>query len=216
MGFAFAEENKDTVHEIAVAAEPNGECIAPTAETISDNSYPLSRDLYIYVNTAKAAENASVAAFVDYYLADGTISSVLETVPYVNLAPEALAETPGRLGRRQVASPPPPNGLGPWGVPGPFAYPRSTARRRSPFHGPGLPGATRPASRSPAAPGGDAARRAVRAVFLGSALATVVISAFIVLDGAVPGDRLPGPDRPQPADRHRLVPAARHLRHRRP
>jgi phosphate transport system substrate-binding protein len=93
VGFAFAEENKDTVHEIAVAEEVNGECVAPTEASISDNSYPLSRDLYIYVNTAKAAENASVAAFVDFYLADGTISSVLETVPYVNLAPEALAET---------------------------------------------------------------------------------------------------------------------------
>jgi phosphate transport system substrate-binding protein len=93
VGFAFAEENKDTVHEIAVAEEANGECVAPTEATISDNTYPLSRDLYIYVNTAKAAENTSVASFVDYYLADGTISSVLETVPYVNLAPEALAET---------------------------------------------------------------------------------------------------------------------------
>jgi hypothetical protein len=45
------------------------------------------------VNKAKAAENAAVGAFVDFYLADGTIASVLETVPYVNLAPEALAET---------------------------------------------------------------------------------------------------------------------------
>jgi phosphate transport system substrate-binding protein len=93
VGFAFAEENKDKVHEIAIAKEANGECIAPTPETIADGSYPLSRSLYIYVNKAKAAENAAVAAYVDYYLADGTIASVLETVPYVNLAPEALAET---------------------------------------------------------------------------------------------------------------------------
>jgi hypothetical protein len=34
-----------------------------------------------------------VVGYIDYYLADGTISSVLETVPYVNLRPEALAET---------------------------------------------------------------------------------------------------------------------------
>jgi hypothetical protein len=45
------------------------------------------------VNTAKAAANPAIGAYVDYYLADGTISSVLETVPYVNLAPAALAET---------------------------------------------------------------------------------------------------------------------------
>ncbi len=45
------------------------------------------------MNKARAAANPGVVSFVDYYLADGTISSVLETVPYVNLAPDALAET---------------------------------------------------------------------------------------------------------------------------
>jgi phosphate transport system substrate-binding protein len=93
VGFAFYEENADVVHAISVAEEPGGECVAPTADTIADNSYPISRDLYIYVNKAKAAENPALAAFVDFYLADGTISSVLEVVPYVNLTPEALAET---------------------------------------------------------------------------------------------------------------------------
>ena len=93
VGFAFAEENKDTVGEIQVAKDVNGTCVAPTAETISSGEYPLSRNLYIYVNNAKAAENPAVVGYVDYYLADGTISSVLETVPYVNLTPETLAET---------------------------------------------------------------------------------------------------------------------------
>ena len=46
-------------------------CVAPTAETIADGSYPISRTLYIYVNKAKAAANPAVAAYVDYYLADG-------------------------------------------------------------------------------------------------------------------------------------------------
>jgi phosphate transport system substrate-binding protein len=93
VGFAFAEENKDKVNEIAISKDANGECVAPTAETIGDGSYPLSRALYIYVNKAKAAENAAVSAYVDYYLAEGTIASVLATVPYVNLTPEALAES---------------------------------------------------------------------------------------------------------------------------
>lgn len=93
VGFAFAEEHRDKVTEIAIAEEANGECVGPTAETIADGSYPLSRPLYIYVNTARAAENPAVGAYVDFYLADGTIASVLETVPYVNLTDEALAET---------------------------------------------------------------------------------------------------------------------------
>ena len=57
VGFAFAEENSDKVTEIQVSKDPNGTCVAPTAETIADGSYPLSRSLYIYVNKAKAAAN---------------------------------------------------------------------------------------------------------------------------------------------------------------
>ena len=93
VGFAFAEESADAVKEVAVSEEPGGECIAPTTETIADGSYPISRSLYIYVNKAKAADNAAVAAYVDFYLAEGTISTVLEAVPYVNLPADTLAET---------------------------------------------------------------------------------------------------------------------------
>jgi ABC-type phosphate transport system substrate-binding protein len=93
VGFAFYEENLDAVRAFKIAEEAGGTCVEPTAETIASNEYPISRDLYIYVNKAKAADNPAVTAYVDYYLADGTISTALETVPYVNLTPEALAET---------------------------------------------------------------------------------------------------------------------------
>jgi len=93
VGFAFAQENKDTIKELAVSKAPNGDCVEPTDATIADGSYPLSRSLYIYVNKAKAAANPAVVGYVDYYLADGTISKVLETVPYVNLPADALAAT---------------------------------------------------------------------------------------------------------------------------
>jgi len=93
VGFAFAEENTDKIKELAVSKDANGTCIAPSVETISDGSYPLSRSLYIYVNKAKAVANAAVVAYVDFYLAEGTISKVLETVPYVNLPVATLDAT---------------------------------------------------------------------------------------------------------------------------
>jgi ABC-type phosphate transport system substrate-binding protein len=93
VGFAFYEENLDRVRAFSIAAEAGGPCIEPTAETIASNEYPISRDLYIYVNKQKAAANPAVAAYVDYYLADGTIGRVLETVPYVPLADQALGES---------------------------------------------------------------------------------------------------------------------------
>ncbi len=45
------------------------------------------------MNKAKAEANPAVAAYVDFYLAEGTIAKVLETVPYVNLPAEELAAT---------------------------------------------------------------------------------------------------------------------------
>jgi phosphate transport system substrate-binding protein len=92
VGFAFVEENLDTIKPIQV--DGGGGCIEPTAETIRSGEYPISRDLFIYVSTTAAQDNPAVAPFVDYYLSDAGIGSVLGTeqgqVPYVPLAPEDL------------------------------------------------------------------------------------------------------------------------------
>lgn len=104
VGYAFAKENEDRVKLLQIDDGESG-CIAPTPETIASNEYPISRDLWIYVNKAKAEENPAVAAYVDFYLSDGLISEVLETVPYVPLADDALAETQQRWADRQVYTP---------------------------------------------------------------------------------------------------------------
>ncbi|MGH2383594.1 MAG: substrate-binding domain-containing protein [Candidatus Limnocylindria bacterium] len=90
VGFAFYEENADVVKALEV---DGGEgCVAPTAETIASNEYPISRDLFIYVNTDRAASNETLTSFVDYYLSDEGIAAV-EEAGYVPLTPEALEET---------------------------------------------------------------------------------------------------------------------------
>lgn len=91
VGFAFAEENADKVKELGVSKKPNDTCVSPSHETIADGTYPVSRTLYIYVNKAKAASNSAVKAYVDYYMADGTITTTLQTVPYVELPAAKLA-----------------------------------------------------------------------------------------------------------------------------
>jgi phosphate transport system substrate-binding protein len=91
VGFAFAEEAGDQVKEIAVAPEAGTDCVEPSAETIADGSYPISRSLYIYVNAANADANEAVAGFVDYYLSDEGIGSVSE-VGYVDLPDDQLQE----------------------------------------------------------------------------------------------------------------------------
>jgi phosphate transport system substrate-binding protein len=91
VGFAFAENAGDSVKEIAISAEPGGDCVEPSAETIADGSYPLARTLYIYVNKAKAADNEAVSAYVDFYL-DG-LSEWVEATGYVPLPEDQASET---------------------------------------------------------------------------------------------------------------------------
>jgi phosphate transport system substrate-binding protein len=94
VGFAFYENNTEAVRAIPISAEPDGECVEPTAETIASNEYPISRDLYIYVNAANAEDNEALAAYIDYYLSDEGIASVSE-VGYVSLESATLEETRG-------------------------------------------------------------------------------------------------------------------------
>ena len=89
VGFAYAQATEGKVKELEV--DGGDGCVGPTADTIADASYPLSRSLYIYVNKAKAEANPAIAAYVDFYLNDGL--SAVEEVGYVPLPDEEIATT---------------------------------------------------------------------------------------------------------------------------
>lgn len=89
VGYAFYAENTDRLKAFEVDAGDG--CVAPSDETIADGSYPLSRPLFIYVNTGKLAENPALAPFVEFYLNDG-IAAVAEA-GYVDLPANELEET---------------------------------------------------------------------------------------------------------------------------
>ena len=98
VGFAFVEENLDTIKPLQV--DGGDGCIEPTVETIADGTYPIARDLYVYVNAAKAEENPAVAGYVDFYLSDeglGVIGPDVDAgqVPYVPLASADIEATKG-------------------------------------------------------------------------------------------------------------------------
>ncbi|HEX8805216.1 MAG TPA: substrate-binding domain-containing protein [Acidimicrobiales bacterium] len=91
VGFAYAEEAGDQVKELAVSAEPGGDCVEPSPDTIADGSYPLARSLYIYVSKAAATDNPAVVPFVDFYL-DG-LSDFVEGAGYVALPDDQAQAT---------------------------------------------------------------------------------------------------------------------------
>jgi phosphate transport system substrate-binding protein len=87
-GFAYYVENEDKLKALEV--DGGDGCIAPTIETINDNSYsPLSRPLFIYPDVGKAKQRPELAAFVDYYLAH--TSEFSQEVGYIALPDDLLA-----------------------------------------------------------------------------------------------------------------------------
>lgn len=61
-GFAYYQENIDKLNVISL----NG--VTPTEKTAEDNSYPLSRPLYIYSSATIMQDKPQVAAFIYFYL----------------------------------------------------------------------------------------------------------------------------------------------------
>lgn len=86
-GYTYYEQNADKLK--AVEVDGGSGCVAPSAEGAQDGSYtPLSRPLFIYVNTAKLAENASLAPFVQFYL--DNIDSIASAALFIAPTPEEI------------------------------------------------------------------------------------------------------------------------------
>ena len=85
-GLAYYEENKAKLKAVPVddGKDDNGAgAIAPSLETVINKTYaPLSRPLYIYVNS-KATQRKEVVRFVEFYLQ--TASELSKAVGYVPL-----------------------------------------------------------------------------------------------------------------------------------
>ena len=86
VGFAFAGTESKLLE-----VDGGDGCVAANAETIASNEYPIARDLFIYVNNAKAEENAALRAYVDFYVTEGLDTAVAE-VGYVPLTDAAKDE----------------------------------------------------------------------------------------------------------------------------
>jgi phosphate transport system substrate-binding protein len=81
-GFAYYQENKEALNVLSI----NG--VAPTAETAEDNSYPISRPLYIYTTGKIMQEKPQVAAFVYFFLTN--VNNEILDVGYFPTSENAL------------------------------------------------------------------------------------------------------------------------------
>ncbi len=63
-GYSFLEENADKLQGAKI------EGVAPTFEAVSDKSYPISRDLYVYVKNAHVGVIPGIREFVAEYVSE--------------------------------------------------------------------------------------------------------------------------------------------------
>ena len=65
VGLAFAGEAEGIK---SLEIDGGDGCVAPSDETVADESYPISRPLFIYPSMAAVDENPAVAPYVDFYV----------------------------------------------------------------------------------------------------------------------------------------------------
>ncbi len=64
IGFGYLYVAGDNIKSLGVKKYPDLPAVFPTVETVKDNSYPISRELYIYANMENLSDLAN--AYLDF------------------------------------------------------------------------------------------------------------------------------------------------------
>ena len=97
-GYSYYESNADKLNLVGV--DGGSGCVKPSVATIQDGSYkPLSRTLYMYVNTASLADKPQVKSFIDYVVANAEASA--KTAQVVPLTAAQLTTAKSELSKAE-------------------------------------------------------------------------------------------------------------------
>jgi phosphate transport system substrate-binding protein len=83
-GYAYYQENADVLQTVAVDG------VQPSAESVDDGSYAISRPLFMYTAPSVIAEKPQVAEFMAYYL--NNVNGLISEVGYFPAPDESLQE----------------------------------------------------------------------------------------------------------------------------
>jgi len=89
-GYAYYNENSESVKAISVSEEEGDEPGAPSLANAKDGSYPMARPLFIY-GSESAIQREEVYEFLDFYLENAETNMVQE-IGYVPSSPEMRDE----------------------------------------------------------------------------------------------------------------------------
>ncbi len=85
-GFAYFQENQGNLRAIAIHNPDTGKCVKPTAKTIQNGTYPISRPLFVYPDNAKLTKGRAVKGFFDSYMTEDTLTDTVTQAGYVPLS----------------------------------------------------------------------------------------------------------------------------------
>jgi phosphate transport system substrate-binding protein len=101
-GLAYYEENKDKLKLVPIVNPKTKQPVLPTFETVKSGEYsPLSRPLFIYINT-KAAERPEVKEFVEFYLKNAP--KLTKEVGYIPLPQTVYELASDRFSKKKTGS----------------------------------------------------------------------------------------------------------------
>ena len=81
-GYAYYQENSSKMKALSVDG------VAPNAQTVDANKYPLARPLFLYTTAKIMKDKPQVAAFINYYLT--FVNDEIRKVGYFQASPEVL------------------------------------------------------------------------------------------------------------------------------
>jgi phosphate transport system substrate-binding protein len=83
-GYAYYSENADKLTVLSVDG------VAPTQESVDDNSYPISRPLFLYSDASIMQEKPQVASFIYFFLTE--VNNEIDDVGYFPANPAVLSK----------------------------------------------------------------------------------------------------------------------------
>ena len=102
MGFSYYDQNRDRLKLLAIDHDGRG-CVEPNIETVARGLYqPLSRPLFIYINSTRIAGKPIIGEFVNFYLDNAP--DMIDNVGYIPLTQEIYDLARDRYDKRITGS----------------------------------------------------------------------------------------------------------------
>ena len=92
-GYAYYTNNREGLQSLEYDAGEG--CVAPSVETAQDDSYALTRPLFIYAKNSAVQDEEHVADFVTFYL--DKVNEVIESVGYIPAPDDVITESQAQV-----------------------------------------------------------------------------------------------------------------------